>query len=161
MDNQSEKEAFGIALALHPDDAFKAACAVFGDDSGSALRASQQWVRDPVVIAAKLKFIEENGKKSDVPAKEEMASEILKTIAQRKSEDGQRFVYDARERLQAYELVAKLLDYMPKTGAAINVTQNNDNRTQNVMYVPQPSSDDSWADRLEEQQRRLTSVAAN
>lgn len=160
MDDLAQKEAFGIALAMCPTDPFKAAIAVFGDDSGGALRASQKWLKDPVVLASKLKFIQDNGAKSDLPTKEEFAVEVL-GMARLKSDDGQRFIYDARERLQAYELAAKLLDYMPKAGS-INVNQvNNDNRTQNVMYVPQPTSDASWEERLEAQQAKLVNVAAN
>lgn len=160
MEDLAQKEAFGIALALSPDDAFKAACAVFGDDSGGALKASQTWLKDPVVIAAKLKFIEDNGRAADLPTKDEFAAEVLK-MARQKSDDGQRFIYDGKDRLAAYKLAAEVMGYMPKPGS-INLNQvNNDNRTQNVMYVPQPSTNDDWEERLAKQQAALTSVAAN
>jgi hypothetical protein len=158
MDDLAQKEAFGMALAMCPNDAFKAACAVFGDDTGSALRASQKWITDPVVLAAKLAYIETNGASHDLPTREEFAGEIL-AFARAKNEDGTKYLHE-NQFLAAFRLAGEVLGYVSK-GAAVTVNNNNDNRTQNVMYVPQPTPDDDWADRLAAQQKTLTSVAAN
>ncbi len=151
IDTVAEKRLFGKALGMFPGDPFKAACAVFPDDPGKCLMVAAHWINDLIVIEAKHEYIDAKGKPLNVPTKEELVTKIL-DMADIET-------VDFMDRLRAFELAAKLMDYMPKNNGNVQV---NDNRVMNVtnkvMVVPTSPNNDEWEQRAKAQQARLVSA---
>lgn len=106
IDNAEEKKAlFGIALGkLSP---FAAACEVFGDDTNTAVWVSQNWLNDPVVIAAKDKYLEAAETSQTLLDKDQLARKLL-TMAEEKNQSNTFYLLDGKDRLKALELYAKI-----------------------------------------------------
>ncbi len=109
--------------------------------------AAQAWLSDPIV-QREIARLREN-------EVEDLLDERAR-FAKRVMDDGLS-CNDLKVRLGYYELFAKVMDYLPKQGANVNV-----NLTQNVIEVPTRAREDElpmlegeWA----EQQRRLIADA--
>lgn len=108
-DDEVKKKLFGTELANH-DKAFDAACAVF-EKTTDALWAANNWLFDPIVLAAK------NGVQVtanlNLLDKEALAHKLLK-FADEKDRTGQFYISDAKDRLAALRLYAEIQGYIGK-----------------------------------------------
>ena len=109
IDNADEKKhLFGIELAKH--SAFQAACNVFGDNTNLALWVSQNWINDPLVTAAKDKYLEAADTSQTLLDKSQLARRLL-TMAEEKNASNTFYLLDGKDRLKALELYSKVMGY--------------------------------------------------
>jgi hypothetical protein len=143
----NQKLAFAKAILRNPD-CFAAALSVVAD-TGKALQIANQWPSDPIVVAEKIRIVEEEGPRSLLPTKEEQAADIYKMATDSKLAE--------EDRLKAHRLYAEVMGHIEKPAV--------DNSTkivaQSVMIVKDHGDDKDWEQRTVEQQRTLTAHAAN
>lgn len=121
IENADEKKRlFGLELAKYP--AFKAACEVFKDDTNTALYVSHNWVNDPIVVAAKDKYLEAANTSQALLDKEQFARMLL-NMASEKNASNTIHLLDGKDRLKALELYAKVTGLID-TKADPLLTQN-------------------------------------
>lgn len=121
-DAEKKKALFGIALGkLSP---FQAACEIFKDDTNTAVWVSQNWLNDPVVIAAKDKYLEAAETSQTLLDKSQLARRLL-TMAEEKNQSNTFYLLDGKDRLKALELYAKINGYL---------TDKIDPTTQNITH---------------------------
>lgn len=138
------KKRFAVELLKQPTEPFKAAVAIFGDDTGKALLVSHRWPQDPVVIAHMQTAIDELGDMHFLPTKAELARAAFQIGLDPK--------VHVDDRLKAMRLYADIRGFIDKQGA--NVVVNN--LTQNkVMLVRDHGSNEAWEQAAAEQQRQL------
>lgn len=139
------KEAFATAM-LRLGDAFKAACAVFPNDTPRAVTYALPLSRDQTVLRHMEDMRREAGDEDFLPTRADVARELYNL--------GVDAGNDARDRIQAFKSYAELMGYAPKNGAETtnNITQNN------VMIVREIPAD-QWEKRAVEQQARLINAA--
>lgn len=109
---ESNKKLFGIEWAKLPDDPFGAACHVF-EETKIALWVSQNWINDPAVVAIKDLYGETADLNKPILDKEQLAAKVLQ-LTEEKSADGLRYLVDAKDRISALELYAKIAGYVGK-----------------------------------------------
>lgn len=110
IDNEDEKKKlFGIELAKNHPNPFEAACAAFENNTTLALWAANNWLNDPIVIGSKDLYANTVGVQDKLLDKDQTAFKLLK-IADEKLNG--RYLADAKDRLKALELYAKLRGYM-------------------------------------------------
>lgn len=143
-DEQDLKERFAEALLRSPTDPFRAALAIFGNDTVSALKASNSWPSDLVVLQRQADLLEEYGPDEYLPTKAHVARRIY--------EVGDAAT-DPKDRLAAFKLYADIRGFMPK---AENVNNTNITLNQNrVMVVRDFGSDDQWETAAQKHQTKL------
>jgi len=139
IENELEKKKlFGIELAKDHANAFEAAIATFGDNTGLALWVSSNWLSDPEVIASRDLYANTVGVKSKLLDKNQTSVELLK-IAQDKVHG--RYTAEARDRLKALELYAKLQGFL--NDALINNSNTFVNNELKVVFVKPQSKEES------------------
>lgn len=141
------KDLFAVALLRTPDDPFKAACAVFGLDTGRALRASAEWVNDMYVLAKQAELLELHGEDFFMPTK--------LTLARRVFELAESANIDKKDKIKAYELYGNIMGFIAKQTAIANVTNNNTVVSNRVMVVKDHGTDEDWERKTVEHQSKL------
>ncbi len=110
IENADEKKRlFGLELAKNTP--FKAACAIFPDDTNTALWCSHNWVNDPIVVAAKDKYLEAADTSQALLDKEQFARMLL-NMASEKNASQTVHILDGKDRLKALELYAKVQGFV-------------------------------------------------
>lgn len=131
IENETEKKAlFGIELAKDHSNPFEAAIAAFGENTGLALWVSSNWIHDPEVIAARDLYANTIGVKSKLLDKEQTSVEFL-NIAKEKVHG--RYIAEAKDRIRALEIYAKLQGYL--NDAVINNSNTFTNNELKVVFV--------------------------
>ena len=128
--DEALKKLFGIALA-RCSNPFEAACSVYLNNN-QALWASTNLINDPVVVVSKAEY--NNQEAETLLDKTALSFKILK-FAEEKDPSGRFYIVDAKERLAALALYAKIQGY---TSDNVNIdasTVNNDNRTMKIVLV--------------------------
>ena len=83
IENADEKKRlFGLELAKSTP--FKAACAIFPDDTNTALWVSHNWTTDPIAVASKDKYLEAADQSQALLDKDQFARMLL-TMANEKN----------------------------------------------------------------------------
>lgn len=142
-DELALKHEFAEALLKLPNDPFRAACGVFGNDTVKALEVANRWPFDLVVLQRQAELLDKFGPEEFLPTKTDVARRIWNC--------GEAAT-DTKDKLAAYRLYAELRGFVPKGDAAgVNVTVNN-NR---VMVVPAFGTDDQWETNAARQQSKL------
>lgn len=123
IENAAEKKhLFGLALAKFPP--FKAACEVFGEDTNTAVWVSQHWWNDPIVVAAKDKYLEAAQVSQTLLDKEQLARKFL-VMAEEKNANNTFYLLDGKDRLKALELYAQIMGYKDsKSEMPVNFIHN-------------------------------------
>lgn len=122
--DDSLKKQFGVELAKLPGNAFGAACKVF-DDTSRALWASQNWLTDPVAIAARdayTKTVETEFKFLD---KSQFSVKVLDLA--------DNIYVDAKDRVAALKLYAEIQGWVGKI--AIDASNNTTNIENNELTI--------------------------
>ncbi len=120
IENADEKKAlFGIELAKYP--AFKAATEVFGEDTSTAVWVSQNWTNDPIVVAAKDKYLEAADTSQALLDKAQLSRKLL-AMAEEKNQSNTFYLLDGKDRLKALELYAKINGHLNDKLDASSVT---------------------------------------
>lgn len=142
------KKMFAYELLVRPDDAFKAALVVFGDDTAKALQVSSSWPNDLEVKQYIEEFKEELGEEHFLPSKADSAM-IAYNIANDQK-------VPAEDRLKALRLYADIRGFIEKQGTTVN---NNILTSNKVMVVKDHGTDDEWEDKIAQQQAKLIESA--
>lgn len=116
------KQLFGIELAKKTP--FEAACAVCGNDTNRALFVMQNWLTDPIVIAAKDKYKETAEASTTLLDKDQLAAKLLR-MAEEKNANNSFYLLDGKDRLKALELYADIKGYKNKENNTSPVLLNN------------------------------------
>lgn len=119
-----KKKQFALELSRYPTP-FAAACAIFGDDTSSALWASTNWLNDPEVLKAQ-EIVDTTKKILD---KDALCHKLM-TIAEEKSSQGY-YVIEAKDRISCVKLYAEIQGYIGKN----DTTQNFNNFANNNLKV--------------------------
>lgn len=153
MEEAEAKKAFALAWLREPKDAFKAALAVFGQDTRAALNASTFWINDSEVLAEKDRLIQaaENGEDSFLPSKVEMLSDLYQLTKST--------YVEGKDKVAAFKLYAEVRGWTPKAGPTVNV-DNSKVVNNKVMVIQDHGSDNDWQEKLLRQQRQLISEAS-
>lgn len=150
MQDQELKTAFAAELIKNPNDPFKAGLAVFGADTGKALRAAHEWFKDPFVIEEMTRLKAEG---FEAYGKDELRDKLITNLLQ--IVEGERSIAD--DRIKAAKVIGELKGLIEKPQTNIN---NNVITANKVMVVKDHGDDDSWERKLREQQKGLTSASA-
>lgn len=127
--NENEKKKlFGIELAKKHENAFEAALEALNGDTQLALWAVNNWVNDPEVLASRDLYSNTIGVQSKLLDKNQTALKLLK-IADEKVHG--RYVAEAKDRLKAIELYAKICGYLDD----ILIDNSNTTITNNEMKI--------------------------
>lgn len=147
--DEKYKIQFARELLNYPENPFKAGLAVFGADTGKALKACTLWVHDDFVIKEIAKLKEENPNIGDLPTKEDFARAVIKRAEALPLLEVEDYVKLAR-------LYADVMGYIEKPQTTINTNLI----TNKVMVVKDHGTDEAWERRLLEQQRSLKDANA-
>jgi hypothetical protein len=147
---ETQKKAFAIALLHNPDDPFKAATAVFGNDMGSALEVYGVWTTDPIVKQFQKDYIDAHGASSVLPSREDYAREVW-TI-------GKDERVAVEDRLKAMRLYGDIRGFIEKPGTVINANTNVQHNK--VMVLQSKGTDEDWERKAIAQQQKLISDAS-
>lgn len=149
-DEQKLKSAFAAELLKTPSDPFKAALAVFGVDTGRALRAAHEWFKDPFVIEECARLRNEG---FETYGKDELRDKLITNLLQ--IVEGERSIAD--DRIKAAKVIGELRGLIEKPSTTIN---NNVVTANKVMVVKDHGSADEWEAKLRKQQNGLTNASA-
>lgn len=141
-DEQELKAKFAEALLRTPTDPFRAAMALFGNDTVRALEVANSWPVDLAVLQRQADLLEQFGPDEYLPTKA--------TVARRIYEVGETAA-DVKDKLAAYKLYADIRGFMPKGETNNNIVVNN-NR---VMVVRDFGNDEQWETAAASQQAKL------
>jgi len=142
VDMDERKKRFAELLLKNPYDAFGVALEIFGSDTSGALRASYEWISDPLVIETQKQLKEERGEFAFLPTKADLAREALESHRTLKKND-------PAAAAKYFDMHLKIMDYYPKEAGNVVNIQNN------VMVVPDHGSDKDWEKKALEQQKQL------
>lgn len=142
---QKLKSAFAAELLKTPNDPFKAGLAVFGADTGKALRAAHEWFKDAFVIEEMTRLRAEGFEAFD---KEELRDKLITNLLQ--IVEGERTLAD--DRIKAAKVIGELKGLIEKPSTTIN---NNVVTANKVMVVKDHGTVDDWEKRLRKQQDGL------
>lgn len=137
QDDEARKKLYGIELSKGRNNPFQAACVLF-EDTSQALWASQHWINDPVVIAAKNEHKSLNAE--DLLDKDALARKLL-NFADERDHTGKFYISEAKDRLAALKLYAEVQGFIGK----IDINASTNTFTNNVMSIrlvkPEPQQD--------------------
>ena len=148
------KTAFAEEWIKYPTDPFKAACVVFGSDTGKALYAASHWVYDAQVIADKERI------SADYNALEYMPSKALLAKAIWDLATGQDGRIDADNKIKAFKLYGEVMNFIEKP-VAVSIDNSKNVTVNKVMVVREAASNEEWEQKLITQQARLLDASAN
>lgn len=143
-----QKRRFAVELLKDPNDPFRAALVVFGENTGLALQASSRWPSDPDVLRFTEGAIEDMGDMHFLPSKADLAR-LAWNVA-----NNERLPTD--DRLKAMRLYGDIRGFIERQGTIIN---NNVLTNNKVMLVKDHGTTEAWEQRLIEQQAKLISDA--
>lgn len=146
MDDETlTKRAFAALLYKQASPRpFEAALQLF-NDTGRALQVSQDWPKDPIVLA---ELVALGGAQSEeanrIPTKEDLLRKIWGWI----DKQGGLMTFD--EKIKAAKLFAELQDFIPKPGS-----NNTTVVMPRVMLVQDNGDNLTWEQKLQQQQSNL------
>lgn len=145
--NDPEKTRFAELLLKTPDNPFKAAMGICGEDTGRALLVSSEWPDDPFVISEQKRLLDELGADHFLPTREELGRMVYQSAQDAKFEEN---------KVKFLKLYADIRGFIAKPETNVTV-QNTNNR---VMVVRENGSDDEWEQKLLKQQRGLVNASS-
>lgn len=149
-----EKAAFAVLLLKTPNEPFKAAIALFPDNTPRALWVANHWVADPEVLAAIEAIKADKGEMAFLPTKAELAKDIWDRM-QGKRPDGSIVPPSPDDYAKLAKLYADIRNFIekPATGPAVTVV------IPRAIEVPTHGTDDQWELAAEKQQTELLNVS--
>ena len=139
IENEDEKKKlFGIEWAKLPDTPFEAACEVF-EETKIALWVAKNWLNDPIVNANRDLYGETLKLNKPILDKEQLAAKVLQ-LAEAKTDDGLRYLIDAKDRIAAFKLYSEIAGYTGKVeidASTKNFTTNNEMKVIFVKATPE------------------------
>lgn len=146
-DDTNEKQLFALAWLTYPEDPYKAALEVVGDDLARGLVMSREWPQDPEVNEYKTRAVKEKGENALVPSKAGVVRAMWRVAKECE-------LSDPETALKGFKMVADTMGYIEKPGTTVNNNTLVDQRK--VMIVTDHGTDDQWEAKLLKQQAELT-----
>lgn len=154
--NESEeKAAFAALLLKTPTEPFKAALALFPDNTSRALWVANHWVADAEVLAAIKRLKEEMGEFAGLADKSELARDIWQRMQGTQTADGRTIPPTADDYAKLAKLYAEVRGFIekPQSGPAVQVI------VPRAIEVPTHGSNEDWEAAAAKQQRELLDVS--
>lgn len=154
--NESEeKAAFAALLLKTPTEPFKAALALFPDNTSRALWVANHWVNDPEVLAAQKRNKEEFGEFAGLADKVDLARDIWQRMQGTTTPDGRQIIPSPDDYAKLAKLYAEVRGFIekPQTGPAVQVV------FPRAIEVPTHGSNEDWEAAAAKQQRELLDVS--
>lgn len=143
---QALKIAFAGALLRTPNDPHIAARKVFPNNDHRSIIVGETWPRDPFVIQAQVRLIEELGEEAFLPSKFDVARKVFELADSKKN--------TTAEALACLRMYAELMEYITKgVGVQVNHTTNVQNNK--VMVMTDHGTAEDWERKLIAQQTNL------
>lgn len=152
---ESQEKATYAGLLLKERDPFKAALALFPNNTNRALWVANHWPNDPEVIEAKAALVQEGGNMSFLPDKAELARDIWERMQGTTTADGRTIPPTPDDYAKLAKLYADVRGFIEKP-------QNNQNVTVVVpkaIEVPTHGSNEDWEQAAAKQQQDLLNVS--
>lgn len=152
------KREFAYALLKNPSSCLDAALAVFPFDTSTALKVSDIWPNDPMVVRYQHEILQQEGEEQFLPSKTEFLTKIWDRINQPNP------ITDNDEFVKLATLYGKARGFIEEKGT--QATSINIGESAKVMIVTNAGTDDEWqAKAIANQQKLLngnqTSMDAN
>jgi hypothetical protein len=144
VDELEKKKRFAVEHLKTPQEAFRIASSLFGDDVGRALDVATRWPSDPDVLRFKEEAVQEVGDLHFLPTKADAAR-----LAWDLANTNNLLVED---RLKALRLYSDIRGFIEKQGTTINNNVLNSNK---VMLVTDHGDTSDWEAKLAQQQQTL------
>lgn len=154
--NESEeKAAFAALLLKTPNEPFKAALALFPDNTSRALWVANHWVADPEVLAAQKNLKDTLGEFAGLADKSELARSIWERMQGTQTADGRTIPPTADDFAKLAKLYAEVRGFIekPQTGPAVQVI------VPRAIEVPTHGTAEEWEAAAAKQQRELLDVS--
>ena len=144
-DEFDQKERFAFNWLKNPNNPWKVANALFGQDLQRASYVAQHWIVDALVLSFKADLLEKHGARYFLPTKEEYARDVYDMATDERIEP--------RDRLHAFEIFGKTMGYIEKP-ADTHIGDNNITLNR-VMIIRDIPDSDKWEQIATKQQKRL------
>lgn len=142
------KTAFAAALLKEPNNPFKAAMSVIGDDdpgnTADAAFMATHWPKEKYVMEEMQRLQSKEGELAFLPSKADLARKIWE-LANKPIDPG--------EQAKALKLYGEVMGFIEKPGTNVNVDARNLSRNVMVVKSHDPAA---WEDKARKQQRDLT-----
>lgn len=126
----ANKKLYGIELAKGLT-AYEAAKAVFPEGQGVCVWVAQNWISEPIVIAAKDEYLQAIDTKSKILDKDQFLAKVMEFCDATYEIGGvRRFVNEGKDRLAALKLYAEAKGFVNK-----NAIEIDNSKTTNNTYV--------------------------
>lgn len=138
-DTEVNKKLYGIELAKGSTP-YEAAKIVFPDGQGVCVWVAQNWIADPVAIAAKDEYLQAIAIKEANLDKDEYLAKVMEFYDATYEIGGiRRFVNDGKDRLAALKLYGEAKGYVNKNVIAIDNSVTETNNFMSIKLVkPEP-----------------------
>lgn len=152
---ESEAAAFAALLLKTPTEPFKAAIAMFPDDTRRALWVANHWVSHPGVLAANEIIKEQQGEFAGLPDKVELSRKIWERMQGTVTHDGRVIPPVADDFVKLAKLYAEVRSFIskPEAGPTVNVI------VPRAIEIPTHGTNEEWESAAEKQQRELLNVS--
>ncbi len=131
-EDEQLKRLFGIELAKDHHNPFAAASEIF-ENASHALWAANNWISDPIVIAARDTYKNAVEAKGLLLDKEQLAAKLLKFEAEKNPKNPQFPLHDSKDRLAALKLYAEVCGYIGKFD--LSTTNNFSHNEMQIKFV--------------------------
>lgn len=140
--NSDKKHEFAEALLYDPRNPYKVAKKICNGNLSDALYMAINWADDKEVIDIQNGILAETSQEQFLPSKYDVARDIHDHTRNN----------DPDVSLRALKLYSDVMGFIEKPGVNIN---NNVQINDKVMVIPDHGDDDSWEDKLKNQQKNL------
>lgn len=137
-EHADSKRAFGKELSKGYKTPLDAALVAFPKDTGLAMWAATNWMKDPLVLEEREKSL---NAPLDILDKKTLTAKVLEVV-DAKSQDGLRYIVDPKERLAGLKLIAELnglIDKSPKIDQSINTFKQ---QSMTIRFVRSPHKEE-------------------
>lgn len=154
MDEVALKKQFAAHLFREPQNPFKAALTVFGEDEiGWVSYAALNW-KDDEIVKNELKLLQETTNLSDIVANKVEAMRLAWELANSLDPFAK-----LKEKVDALRLYSEIAGFMPDKTVNKNIKLDEEFNAKNVMLVPVHGDNEEWETDLMNQQARLVNEA--
>lgn len=151
-EKELKEKAEYAALLLKERDPFKAALALFPENTNRALWIANHWPKDDVVKAEQTRINAEIGEMGFLPGKGDLARDIWQRMQGTTLPNGVTVPPTPEEYAKLAKLYADVRGFIEKPQTNVSV---NNNITQRVVEMPVFASEGEWEAQAAKQQREL------
>lgn len=144
FDLMATMKRYAYEMLKNPNDSLGCARRAFVNDDISAAQVADWWPTNPYVLEFRAQLLAEFGEDHFLPTRADIARELFSI--------GTSAACEAKDRINALDKLAHLLNYVEKPSS---VTVNTGETNNRVMLVRDHGTDHDWEKRAKEQQAKL------